>query len=250
MINEFLLDLSITQRRVLYNSFGDVMKAVMLLSLFLIMRKYQLKKTASVKIAGSFLIAYYAAVNTCQLLYNLTDGVIPGVNLGVAFLPFMLVVLLLGWILKANPKLCADISVPVFILGRGVGIIGCVFIGCCHGARVPWGLYSYQEGATTVPTMVIDTVISWIIAGFLFRDTKKGRYSAAGDVAAKGIFWFGMLRFVIDILRDNNKLFWVITAEGICGVIYMLVGLFLRYGIKQKNGRTQVDGVQAGALKR
>lgn len=233
MINQFLRDLSVEQRLFLYDSFSGVMGATFFVSLHLIMRKYKLKKALYIKIVVSYVIAFLSAINICPLLYKLTDGAIPAINLGVASLPFLFILLLLSCILKIPLKLCTDISVPVFILGRGFGVLGCLFVGCCHGAAVSWGLYSHQAGETVIPTAIADAILSWIIVAHLLGAAKKADYTATGTVAAKGLFLFGVLRFVVDILRDNRKLFWMITAEGICGILYVLAGAFLLYRIAQ-----------------
>lgn len=78
----------------------------------------------------------------------------------------------------------------------------------------------------------MDMVMSYIIVVYLMLAGKKQHVS--GMTAAKGMLLFGILRYVIDVLRDNEKLISMITVEGICGILYALAGLILLYALSEK----------------
>ena len=104
-----------------------------------------------------------------------------------------------------------------------------------------WMIYSNHAGTTVVPTVLFDILLSFVIVVYLLLSKKK--LLTPGAIAARGILLFGVLRYVVDVLRDNNKLFLMVTTEGICGMIYVLIGLFLLYLIE--NNKLQEHLVKA-----
>ena len=236
-INQFLIALSDESRRTLYSTFGTCLHAAVLVTLAVYAMRAKLGIKGSLKLLLPYYAAFYAGTNACSLLSKLTSGVIPKVNLGVSFVVFLTVLTLLLWLVKAPMRQLLDIAIPTYILGRGVGIIGCIFGGCCHGFPAAWGIYSDNAGTTVVPTVLIDIVASYIIVAYLLLAGKKN--PVPGAVAARGILLFGLLRYVVDVLRDNNKLFGMITVEGICGIVYVLTGLILLYIVTNKKAQVE-----------
>lgn len=236
MINQFLAELSTDSRSMLYSGFGAIMHVVMLIFLIIQARHASLNKKNVLQLFVAYYVAFFAGNSACNILGGLTGGVIPKINLGVAFSVFILVMFILLRITKAPVLQLMDIAVPTFILGRGIGIIGCLFPGCCHGFPATWGIYSHNAGTTVVPTVLFDILLSIAIVVYMLLSKKK--LPAPGVISANGILLFGVLRYAIDVLRDNNKLISGITVEGICGIIYVLGGLILLYIIDKKTKKT------------
>lgn len=204
-INEFLKGFPWETRFLLYGRFGTCVHIVALLALFIFAMQARFSKKNVLKLFVSYYAAFFASTNACSIFGNLTDGLIPQTNLGVAYLFFLAVFSFLIFLLRGSLLQNLDIAAPTFILGRSIGIIGCLFTGCCHGFPAEWGIYSYSTGTTVVPTVLFDIFLSIAIVLYLILTKKK--YSASGLVAAKSILLFGVLRYVIDVLRDNDKLF-------------------------------------------
>lgn len=232
IINRILIELPPEIRSSLYDGFGFCMHIVMLVFLAVQAKYASLNKKGILQLFVSYYVAFSAGNIACNVSNSLTDGLIPRINLGVAFLVFLLVLILLLRLLKAPVCPFLDISVPVFLLGRAVGIIGCIFTGCCHGFFATWGIYSHQAKTTVVPTVLVDIASSCVIVFYLLLKRKK--VSASGMIATKGILLFGVLRYVVDVLRDNQKQFGFLTAEGICGALYVLIGFVLLFIIDNK----------------
>lgn len=232
-INAVLMGIPAESRTLLYNGFGFVMHIVMVVFLIIRARRMLLNGASILKLFTTFYVAFFVGNFACNKLGVLTNGLIPKINLGVAFLFFLLTFVLLIRFCKAPIRPFLDNAIPVFILGRGIGIIGCLFTGCCHGFEAEWGIYSNITKTTVVPTVLFDMLLSYAIAGYICLPGKK--CPAPGNCAAKGILLFGVLRYTIDVLRDNNKLFGMVTAEGICGIIYVLAGLIMLYVIDKKH---------------
>lgn len=175
----------------------------------------------------AFAIARYWSGSMVPILSRITQKVIPGINMGVAFGLFVLIVVAIVYCVRVPVLFSLDASIPAFVLGRGLAITGCIFSGCCHGLPVPWGIYSSIAETSTFPTVLLDIVLSCCIVVYLMLLSRKLKFSGNGFVAAQGMLLFGLLRILIDILRDNKKLIWMLTAEGLFGIAYVVAGILL-----------------------
>lgn len=230
MINQFLLQLPAETGNTLYGLLGNLQYLAFVGMLLLASVKYRISVKQKIIIWISFAAARLWAGNLIPTLSELTNGIIPKINMGVVFAPFVLIVAAIAYCFHVSVLLSLDVTIPPFILGRGLAITGCIFTGCCHGFPLSWGIYSSEAKTTTFPTVILDIVMSCCIAIYLAVLARKQRYSGNGRVAAMGMILFGLLRILIDILRDNQKLFAMLTAEGLFGIVYLVAGcLLLRY---------------------
>lgn len=234
MINAYLEEISLSARQGFYQGFGIVMMAVYLIMLLWTVKQYRTGIKRAIAILVIFWGSYFWANLLCSTLFDVTKGIVPAVNLGVAFGFFLLLAFSLALALRIPVFSVLDAVTPVFILGRSVGILGCNFTGCCHGFPVPWGIYSNEAGCATVPTVLMDSIGSWAITAYLLYTARKAEYTGNGNVLARGLFLFGLLRTAIDILRDNDKLAGMLTFEGFCGILYALAGIVLLYQTRKK----------------
>ncbi len=231
-INQYLFELSASERAEWYKAFGLEMYAFMAI-LFIwaaFVQRIKLKKAILI------VVSFAAAFNLCPFIENwlsgLSNDLIPDRNLGAAFLSFLAVFCLLMYIFRVPIFEALDVAVPMYIGGRGITIIGCIFAGCCHGHYASWGIYSENAGYTTVPCPIIDIAASVLIAVCIVAFGR--RFGAHGKAAAYGLIAFGFLRYIIDVLRDNDKLLGLITFEGIFGFVYLCIGLCMLYFIYKK----------------
>ena len=178
----------------------------------------------------SFVVSRFWSGNMVPVLSSLTKGIIPGANMGVAFGMFVLFMASIAYFAHTPILFSLDATIPAFVLGRGLAIIGCIFAGCCYGFPVSWGIYSNVTKTLTFPTVFLDSAVSCGIVIYLICLSAQKKYSGDGTVAAMGMLFFGLLRVLIDILRDNEKLFFMLTSEGMFGLAYVICGyLLLRY---------------------
>lgn len=238
MVNEFIQTLSSIERQDFYIAFGQLMYVIMFFLFIWGTKKFNIKRKNLILLFISFATAFLLSPIICSSMNHITSGLIPKRNLGVGFLPFIVLFSLLSYIFKISFFESLDVVVPMYIGGRGVCIIGCLFTGCCHGFPVEWGIYSHHAACNTVPCPLFDSIASILIVILLMKYCKNKENYRVGKTAAYGMVTFGILRYVIDILRDNNKLLSMLTFEGIIGFITMCVGLILLYyleNITQKN---------------
>lgn len=232
MINQFIIDLDRTTRLEIYSEFGTVMYVVMVaLFLYAVITKGIAFRNATV-IFISFAVAFFMRPIIFGWIKQMTNGLIASGNLGEAFLPFLAIFSLLLWICRVDILSGLDVAVPMYIGGRGACIIGCIFPGCCHGQYAEWGIYSHHANYNTVPCPLIDSVLSFGIVTLIIWCSKKS--SIRGKTTAYGMIAFGGLRYIIDVLRDNNKMFGLFTIEGISGFVCLCIGLIMLYILERK----------------
>lgn len=211
----------------MYNFLGNLQFPAFVFMLLWASVKYRVPVKQKFAIWLAFAAARYWGVGIVPILSRITDGIIPGINMGVGFLFFVLVLVAIVHFTNTPVLLSLDVAIPAYILGRGLAITGCIFTGCCHGFPVSWGIYSAVAETCTFPTVILDILISCCIVVYLIFLAKKQQYSGNGVTAAEGIILFGLLRILIDILRDNQKLVFMLTAEGFFGFIYVMSGYLL-----------------------
>lgn len=232
-INSFLLELSPPVRNTLYSAFGYGMYAAFVAIFLWSVKKRGITRKPAILILVSFVLAFLLGQQITVVLKNVTGGLIPDRNLGVAMLTFLPVFCILLLLFRLPVTTGLDAAIPMYIGGRGFCIIGCIFPGCCHGAAAEWGLFSHSAKYNTVPCPLIDSLVSLLIVGFLMG-RKKGR-TGEGFTAAYGLIAFGILRYVIDLLRDNDKILNLVTSEGIFGFLYVCIGLVMLYLLQHRS---------------
>lgn len=227
MINDFLISLTTETAEALYQGFGTLQYPAFIVMIVLHSIRYPVTKKEKIFLCVLFVFSLYWGNALCSIFSRITNGIVPGINMGVAFLFFLLVIVSGAYMLNIPIFLSLDAIIPVYILGRGLAIIGCIFTGCCHGFSCDWGIYSRMAEVVTVPTVFIDCVVSCAIVVYLALIARKSHYAEHGRVTAIAMILFGALRLVIDILRDNHKLLLMLTFEGFCGILYIVAGAII-----------------------
>lgn len=103
-----------------------------------------------------------------------------------------------------------DLCAPSIALAQGFGRIGCFLAGCCYGRTTdsvfgvvfPEGCLA-PAGVKVLPTQLFSSAGDFLIALVLVLFYKKKKHS--GDVAALYMLLYGVGRFLIEILRNDNR---------------------------------------------
>ena len=211
----------------LYSAFGKLQFPAFIAILLWSTVRYPIARKQKLLLWMIFAVALWWSGVFCPTLNALTGGIVPSPNMGVSFLFFCLIAAALAYVVKLPVLTALDILPIAYILGRGVAILGCLFTGCCQGFPCGFGVYSSRSACVTFPTVLMDSFFSIGIAAYLIFLTRKLRYAGTGRVAAMALILFGILRVVIDVLRDNHKLILLLTFEGFCGIVYIIAGALL-----------------------
>lgn len=218
----------------LYNLLGNLQWPAYVAVLLWATAKYRFSAKNKIVLWVAFVVARFWSADLVPVLSRITGGIIPGINLGVAFGLFVMIVAAIAYFFQVPVTFSLDVTIPAFILGRGLAITGCIFAGCCYGFPVSWGIYSSAVGVTTFPTVILDVMASCSIVLYLILLSRKQNYCGNGIVTAKGMILFGLLRVLIDVLRDNQKLLLLFTFEGFCGIAYAIAGYLILNSISKR----------------
>ncbi len=239
-MNQYLMQLTEEARSAMYGTLGNLQWPAFAAVLLWATIKYPRPLKDKIILWVAFAVARYWGACMVPLLKGVAPAVFPSGNFGIAFGFVVLIVAAIAYFLRVSVWFVLEATVPAFILGRGLAITGCIFYGCCHGHPVSWGIYSAVAETCVFPTVMLDVATSCAIVIYLMILAKKRGYSADGTVAARGIFLFGILRVLIDLLRDNHTLFLLFTAEGLFGIAYIAAGILLLRAINIRGEKHEI----------
>lgn len=133
-------------------------------------------------------------------------------------------------------KLCTllDYISPGLALLQGLDHISCVFTGCCYGYAVPWGIWNIRVNEYLFPIQWVESVVSFLIFLFLMRKAEKDNYNGNGTIYALFLVLFGVTRFFLEFLRDNNKLFFGISDLAFHAAFMVVIGVLFLYKRNKK----------------
>ncbi|MFP4548485.1 MAG: prolipoprotein diacylglyceryl transferase [Fidelibacterota bacterium] len=141
----------------------------------------------------------------------------------------------------------ADIIGPIILLGQGIGRIGCLLAGCCHGSATncAWGIQyppgsqasyyqyhndmlgsSFMQSLPVHPSPVYETlfnVIMFVLLITLIRPHLKKK----GSTFALVMIIAGIERFLLEFVRINPKTLWGLTNYQFSSLFFVLLGILV-----------------------
>ena len=107
-----------------------------------------------------------------------------------------------------------DAFAPGVALGQAIGRQGCFAAGCCWGkpTTLPWGvefgelahrITGVPVGVHLHPTQLYESVASALLFLFLYRLHRRKRFD--GQVIATYAVLYGLIRFLIEFVRDDPR---------------------------------------------
>lgn len=160
-------------------------------------------------------------------------------NGGLSILGVPIGLAIYALILKArgvNFFAIADIAALYGPLFHAVGRLGCLGVGCCHGAPtdLPWAI-TYDSGTfapahcSIHPTQLYSSALFLILFFALFHVAKTKRIP--GEISLLYLIGMGTERFLVDFFRGDRMMhgifsfaqWWslLILSAGILGIIYL-----------------------------
>ncbi len=115
------------------------------------------------------------------------------------------------WIRKESFLRYVDLYFPSVALGQAFGRLGCFMAGCCYGKETTawWGVVFPENsfapaGVPLIPTQLISAIGDFVIFLVLFWFSKKAA-KKIGDVTALYMMLYGVGRFCVEFLRQNEQ---------------------------------------------
>jgi phosphatidylglycerol---prolipoprotein diacylglyceryl transferase len=134
---------------------------------------------------------------------------------------------------KLNFWKIADLIAPYLAFGYGIVRIGCFLNGCCYGSETElfWGVnFPHLEGLRH-PTQIYSSLAGFLL--FIILLTVYRRKTFHGQVLLIYGILYSILRFIIEIYRENLKVIGDITISQLISILLLTVSIILY--IKRKN---------------
>ena len=203
-----------------------------------ISKKYSIPKWKSVVFT---VLVYGSTVIWMLFLYWVENGFegFGGNNIVRVFWWLGVFVFPVSKLLKLDYWKALDFVSPCLCINHGIAHLGCVFAGCCHGYPCSWGVLNPELGYRCFPNQPIEALVAIGIAVFIWHREKKKGYEQGIDGLSFPLMLmlFGYSRFFLEFLRDNDKLFWGISALAIHALVNAVIGTVAYILIKKKRAK-------------
>ena len=127
-------------------------------------------------------------------------------------------------LLKIPSRKMIDYLAPSMAIQQVVGHLVCPFAGCCQGYACSWGIWNPVTKTHLFPNQWLECIVAALIVWYLLHLAKKEKYVGTGKVYAMFLVTFGGTRFLLEFLRDNEKLFLGISNLALHALFMVLVG--------------------------
>ena len=128
---------------------------------------------------------------------------------------------------------------PCPAIVQGISHYGCIFEGCCHGYPSAHGIWNPQLDCRTFPIQPIEACVAVAVVIFVLIRQRKLKYRSDGLTYPLMLILFGYSRFLLEFLRDNEKLFLGISGLAIHALVMGLVGTVAYIVNRRRNALRQ-----------
>ena len=150
-------------------------------------------------------------------------------------------------ILKIDIRDMLNFVAPLPCAVHGISHYGCIFEGCCYGYPVSWGIWNPTTLDYRFPIQPIEATVAVLVIVVTVLYTKKKNYSRMANAYPVMLVLFGSTRFFLEFARDNEKLFWNISALAIHAFVMFVVGVVWLFFVhfKRKNEQALTNQTNA-----
>lgn len=141
------------------------------------------------------------------------------------FVILPLFALILAPILRLKRRHVSDSIAMLPLLQAALCQPACLFTGCCRGYECSWGVNVAQIDTYCFPVPILETVLSLAAFSYLLYRTVKRKFVPDGKLYPLMLVLFGALRFVCEMLRDNEKLLLGCSGVGLHAAFMLIVGI-------------------------
>ena len=157
-----------------------------------------------------------------------------GNNIVRTFVWVPVAVWLVGKIMKIDWSRGCDFVAPCVPLVQAVAHWGCIFTGCCHGYPCDWGIYNPMLGEKVFPCPPLEALVALVVVIIVCRYEKKRNYEPNGLAYPMMLMLFGYSRFLLEFLRDNQKIAFGISTLALHALFMAFVGTVVYVTIKEQ----------------
>lgn len=205
------------------------------------------------------LIGGYGSAVLFQAFYNALEGggFVINANTGATFYGgliggvavFLLVYFVAGRFLLEkgetvkNFPLLADIAAPAIAVAHGMGRLGCLFAGCCHGrVTTAWyGIYNAYLHQKTVPLQLFEAIFLFALCALLILRLLNRRKNNLAVYLMAYAIWRFLLEFWRADDRGASPLSFLSPSQFIAVILFLVGAGMLLWSIL----RARKDGKDA-----
>lgn len=145
-----------------------------------------------------------------------------------------LICIIAAKILAIPSRKMIDYLAPSMALQQVICHTICPVAGCCYGYACSWGIWNPVTETYVFPNQWLECLVALAVVIYLLRIAKSEKYIGSGRVYAMFLVTFGGTRFLLEFLRDNNKLIFGISNLAFHALFMVLVGCIWLTKLKQK----------------
>lgn len=136
----------------------------------------------------------------------------------------------------------ADILSPGLAIGHALGRIGCLMAGCCYGGEchLPWAITFRNQsslaplGIPLHPTQIYEVIGNLLIFAVLMAFRKRKQMD--GQVFCVYVFLYGVMRFIIEIFRGDDRgdfVFGFLSVSQTIGIMMICSAFFIQIYLRR-----------------
>ena len=137
-------------------------------------------------------------------------------------------------VVKIPAKMLCDFIAPGVSLAAGMMLQACPFAGCSHGYACEWGIWNPVKNTRLFPNQWLESIVALGIVVFLVNQAKKEHYIGKGRIYAIFLTAFGSTRFLLEFLRNNEKLVLGLSTFSFHALFMAIVGTVWLFVLAEK----------------
>ena len=135
---------------------------------------------------------------------------------------------------KKQFSLVANVAPASITVAHGLGRVGCLMAGCCHGAKTDawYGIMMQHLGYKVVPTQLFEAIFLFILFGlFVYRVVKGKGYNLPIYMIAYAI-WRFLLEYIRNDYRGETVVSFLTPSQFIA--VLMVIGGIILFAVMKK----------------
>lgn len=145
-------------------------------------------------------------------------------NIVRGFIYFPLIAIALGKLLKVPAKTMTDYIAPGVSLSQGIAHIGCNFAGCCYGYEAEFGIWNPKFNTYMFPNQALEALAALGVFAVCAVYAHRHQYDSNGRNYPLFLILFGVTRFFLEFLRDNQKIIGNVSILALHAALMVVVG--------------------------